>query len=57
VLWVVNAVEKNWEKQLPAEVRKWLDNARTKKGGLYAKSDAAADAETTTDGKGERLAV
>jgi hypothetical protein len=48
-------VEKNWEKELPSEVRKWLDNARTKKGGLYASPDAVADAETTTDGKGKLL--
>jgi hypothetical protein len=56
VLWVVNAVEKNWEKQLPSEVRKWLDNARSKKGGLYAKPGAAEDEEKTTDGKGKLLA-
>lgn len=56
VLWVVNAVEKNWEKQLPSEVLKWLDNARSKKGGLYAKPGAAEDTEKTTDGKGKLLA-
>lgn len=54
VLWVVNAVEKNWEAQLPKEVRDALNGSRKKKGGLYAKEESAKDAAPEDkDAKGE----
>lgn len=42
VLWVINAVQKNWEKQLPDETQGTLAKSRTQKGGLYEKDTAAA---------------
>lgn len=51
VLWVVNAVEKTWEKALPDEVGKALTGSRKKKGGLYATGEASKDAEEEDAGK------
>jgi hypothetical protein len=54
VLWVVNAVEKNWEKQLPEEMHNALSASRKKKGGLYATAETAKDADPEEkDAKGE----
>lgn len=54
VLWVVNAVEKNWEKLLPEEVHNTLSASRKKKGGLYATAETAKDADPEEkDAKGE----
>jgi len=54
VLWVVNAVEKDWEKQLPDEVQGPLNASRKKKGGLYASEETKSDAEPD-DAKGGYL--
>jgi hypothetical protein len=54
VLWVVNAVEKNWEQELPKDVRDALNASRNKRGGLYAKEEGKADAtQEEEDAKGE----
>ena len=47
VLWVVNAVETKWEKQLPSDVHEALEGARKKKGGLYATGEAAPEEDNT----------
>lgn len=43
-MFVVNAVEHNWEKQLPENVLDPLNAARKKKGGLYSKEETKKDA-------------
>lgn len=54
VLWVINAVEKNWEKDLPKDVRDALNASRKKRGGLYATEAGKADAtQEAQDAKGE----
>lgn len=54
VLWVINAVEKNWEKSLPEDVRDALNASRKKKGGIYATEEGKKDADQDEeDAKGE----
>jgi hypothetical protein len=56
VLWVINAVEKNFEKALPGDVRDALNAARKKKGGIYATEEGKKDADKEEeDAKGELL--
>jgi hypothetical protein len=54
VLWVVNAVEKNWERELPKDVRDELNASRNRRGGLYATEEGKADAtKEEEEAKGE----
>lgn len=53
-MWVVNAVGKKWEDQLPKDVQDALNGSRKKKGGLYAKEESAKDADAEDkEAKGE----
>jgi hypothetical protein len=48
VLWVFNAQQTNWEKQLPAETQALLDRRRAKKGGLFARKERQKQAVTVS---------